>query len=184
MVRDTDTINTETFSVDTPSLNILGNEPVASEIIRDLLKEQWQDHGEMTSMPKIHVLNDIDNPGQGDLRANDFIIVEAVTEEETQRGFTYEYKDIEIPIVLHIHTMQGRQRLHNLKAEARRIIYKNNRTLQPYHLMYYDSFEEDSQGRQKNWYGECHIRLTSQGVPVFKGSTAGMGSENLPEDQR
>lgn len=184
MVRDTDTINTETFSVDSPSLNILGNEPVPSEIIRDLLKTQWQDHAEITPKPEIHVLNDVDNPGQGQLKNVDYIIVEGVTIEEQQRGFTYEFKDVEIPIVLHIHTMHSRQRLYNLKAECSRIIYKNNRTTQPFQLMYWDSFEEDSQGRNRNWYGECHIRCTSEGVPVFKGTVEGMGSYNLPEDQR
>lgn len=184
MVRDTDTIKTETFTVNTDSLKILGNEPVPSEIIRDLLKQEWQDHGEQTSLPEIHVLNDVTFPGQGNLRDKDWIIIDMVAWEESQRGFTYEFKDMEIPIILHIHTAKSRQRLYNVMAEVRRIIYKNNRTVQPFHLMYWDSFQEDSDGRNKNWQGDCNIRLTSQGVPVFKGSVAGMGSENLPENQR
>lgn len=182
-LNDLDNIETTTFSIETPSLDIMGNEPVPSEIIRDLLREKWQD-SEQVPRPGIHVLNDTTHPGQGNLSREDFLIIEMVSWDENQRGFTYEYKDMEIPVTLEIYTKVSRQRLYNLMAEARRIIYKYNRTLRPFQLIYWDGFAEDSDGLNNNWRGTCSIRITSEGVPVFKSVVAGMGSENLPVNQR
>lgn len=183
MPEDLDTIEVITFSTETPSLEVMGNEPVPSEIIRDLLRQEWRSN-EQIPRPEIHVLNDTDGPPQGNLARSDFLIVEMMSWDENQRGFSYEYKDMEIPMTLSIYTKVSRQRLYNVMSEARRIIYKYNRTLRPFQLMYWDGFSEDSDGRNRNWEGTCTFRITSESVPVFKGVVRGMGSPNLPIDQR
>lgn len=183
MPEDLDTIREDTWSVETPSLDQLGMEPVPAEIVRDVLRKEWHDNPQCPR-PEIHVLNDIDFAPSVNLRGRDYLIIDVGPQKEEQRGFTYQYKDIEIPVTLSIHTVDSRQRLYNLKYEASRIIYKNNRTMRPYQLIYWDEFVEDSDGKNRYWTGDATIRLTSQGVPVFKGVVAGMGSENLPPDQR
>jgi len=182
MVRDTDTIEYITFTEETPSLEELDNEPVAVEIFRDLLRDQWRTSIQLPQ-PEIHVLNDVEYPEQGHMRS-DWIIISMSSMDEQQRGYRYEFKDFEIPIQFEIHTIQSRQRLYNLMAEVRRIIYKNHIVVRPYQMVYWDSFEEDSDGMHRYWKGMCNIRATSEGVPVFKGTVAGMGSPNLPSDQR
>ncbi len=180
---DTDVIDPITFSEETPSLDVLGSEPVPPEIIRDLIKDKWKTDLQHPR-PEVHVMNDTEYPGQGNLRISDWVIVDMSSMDESQRGFTYQFKDIEIPIAIEIHTVVSRQRLYDVMAEVRRIIYANHVATRPYQMIYWDSFSEDSEGMHRYWKGTCQIRLTSLGVPVFKGVVAGMGSENLPEDQR
>lgn len=171
------------YDLNTPSLQELGNEPIPGEIIRDLLNVQWTDGTPVPPRPQIVVKNDTKLPPQGDLR-HDWILIDAPMINESQRGFKYDFKDITVPVTIEIRTMQGRQRLYNLMREVRRIIYRFMRALKPYQQMYWDDFTDYSQGLSKNWMGECHIRCTSLGVPTFKGVTEGMGSANLPPDQR
>lgn len=181
-IHDTDVRKIYTETLETPSLLEKGNEPVPAEIIRDLIRDEWENAALET--PEVHVLGDTTYPEQANLRKADWVVVELETSNESQRGFTYELKDIEIPITLQVHTIKSRQVLYNLMAEIRRIIYKNHITTRPYQMIYWDSFEEDSDGLNRYWRLYCHIRLTSESVPVFKGVVAGMGSPNLPEDQR
>jgi len=181
-ISDTDQRKIITFTVESPSLIELGNEPVPPEIIKNLIYTEWS--STLVPTPEVHVLNDTTYPEQGNLKLSDWVVIEMEPMRESQRGFTYELKDIEIPVIIQLHTMVDRQRLYNLMAEVRRIIYKNHIVTRPYQMIYWDSFEEDSDGLNRNWKGYCNIRLTSESVPVFKGVVEGMGSPNLPEDQR
>jgi len=172
------TIRDGSRQIGSESLLELGNEPVPNEIFRDLLLQEWA-ATEQCPRPDIFVVNDKDNPGQANLRLGDVIIVDADEVTEQQRGHRYEHKDVEVPLYLNIQTVISRQRLYNLMAESRRIIYKWMMAARPFQQLYWDRFVDESEGKKNFWMGTCHIRATSAGVPVFTGVTTGMESPNV-----
>ncbi len=166
------------IAISTPSLENVGQEPVPSEIFRDLLRQEWI-VTEVAPRPRIETLNDLAFPGQQDLKQSDIITVRIEDASQKQRGFRYEFIDIEIPIVFDLFTVKDRLRLYALYAECRRIIYKWMFVLRPYQQLYWDSFVEESEGLHRIWQGSCRVRATSLAVPVFSGVTTGEETPNI-----
>lgn len=154
------------ITVNTPSLREGQNAPVPGEIIRDLLRQDWQD-SEAHPTPTIEVWNDVTLPQNVNLAKTDYVIVETGQISERQHGHDYEFIDVEVPIALDFHTVMNRQRLYNVMWEARRIIYKHRLSIRPYEVVYWDWFHEESEGKKNFWFGTASIRLTSRVVPIF-----------------
>lgn len=163
----------------TPSLLQAGNEPVPAEIMRDLLDQEWAVHDTLRPRPAFYVKDDKGDPGQVDLARSDVIVVTVEEVAEQQRGYKYEFKDVEVPLVLEIYSRQDRQRVYNLVAECRRIVYRWQRAMNPYQQMYWDRFVDESEGRLRNWKISAYVRLTSLAVPVFSGVVEGMVSPDV-----
>lgn len=168
--------------IQTPSLLQSGNEPVPGEIFRDLLEQEWIET-EVCPRPKIVIVNDLAAAQQWNLRLADLVVVDANRLQEEQRGFRYEYKDIEVPVALDISSADSRQRLYNVMAECRRIVYRWMMAARPYQQLYWDGFTDTSDGSKNVWTGTATFRATSRGVPVFSGVTTGMESPNIAPEE-
>lgn len=168
------------ITLQTRSLLEEGAEPVPSEIVRDLLKEAWV-AVERLPLPEIHIMNDVTMGGETfHLEEGDAIIIGEVTEDENQAGHTYEFKDFQVTVPIEIHTRVSRQRLFDLMAEVRRIVYMFQRSIRPYQQLYYDRFQEASEGQHKYWRGTSTIRLTSKLVPIITGIVTGFETRSRP----
>lgn len=176
VIQDQDLI-----TVPTPSLETLGAEPVPPEIVRDLLRQAWIPT-QRVPKPEIHILDDVTLPGeQVHLARADYVLVGETTIEERQAGHTYEYKDIEVTVLIRLVTKHSRQRLYDMMAELRRIIYTYQRSIRPYQQLYYDGFIERSEGKHGYWLGEATIRLTAKDVPIITGISTGFESPAQPQ---
>lgn len=161
-------IRDDSHPVVTPSLQTAGNEVVPDELIRDLLSAEWI-ATEAAPKPKLVVKDEV---LQADLKRNDVVVVEVEGYQEQFTGHRHEFVDIEVPIGITIRSVQSRQRMWNLMAECRRIVYKWILALQPYHSIYFDGFQPDYLG-PNNFSGIMRIRLTAGAIPAFKRRVSG-----------
>jgi hypothetical protein len=169
------------ITVATPSLEILGSEPVPPEIVRDLLRSAWMPTQRLPR-PEIHIQDDVTLPGeQVHLARADYILIGETTIEERQAGHRYEYKDIDVTVTIGLYTKHSRQRLYDMMAEVRRIVYTYQRSLRPYQQLYFDSFVEDSSGKHGFWAGSVQIRLTARDVPIITGFSTGSEPQSVPD---
>lgn len=176
----TGVVSRNMITLPTPSLQEPGAEPVPPEIVRDLIRFAWVEAGRLPQ-PEIHIMNDITmNSEQMHLDYSDYIVVEEIRVDERQRGYNYEYKDFDVTVPIRIHTKNSRQRLYDLMAEVRRIIYTYQRVIRPYQQIYYDSFQETSVGQHLYWQGVCNVRLTSRVVPIITGISTGFETPSRP----
>lgn len=183
MTTDADvSIRTGSRQINTPSLLEPGNEPVPGEIFRDLLKQEWIET-EVCPRPTIVIVNDREHSGQHQLKDSDVIFIDANQLSEEQRGHRYEHKDMEVPLTFEFKTVVSRQRLWNLMAEVRRIVYKWMMSARPYQQLYWDGFNDTSDGAKNVWTGVATGRATSRGVPVFSGVTTGQESPNVAPEE-
>ena len=168
------------ITLPTDSLLRPGAEPVPPEIIRDLIRFAWI-AAERLPKPEIHVMNDITMAGeQMHLDRADYIIIGEVRQDEKQRGYGYTYKDIDVTVPIELHTKNSRQRLYDMMAEVRRIVYTYQRAIRPYQQLYYDNFTESAVGQHLYWRGTSTIRLTSRVVPIISGISTGFETPSRP----
>lgn len=168
------------ITLQTRSLLEEGAEPVPCEIVRDLLRYAWVAVNRLPA-PEIHIMNDITMEGeQMHLDRADYVIIGETSIDENQHGHTYEFKDFSVAVPIEIHTRRSRQRLYDLMAEVRRIVYTFQRSIRPYQQMYYDRFQETSEGQHNYWKGVCSIRLTSRLVPIVSGIVGGFETPSRP----
>jgi len=174
------TVQDALLTLPTPSLVTFGNEPVPAEIMRDLISWAWVQAGTLPR-PEFRIKDDVQQDAeQMWLGRADWVVIGETRVDERQHGFTYEFKDIDITVPIEIHTKNSRQRLYNVMAEVRRIIYTYQRVLRPYQQLYWDSFQEQSEGLHKYWRGTCTVRLTSRIVPVVTGIVTGYETPSRP----
>jgi hypothetical protein len=148
--------------------------------MRDLIDWAWITAGALPK-PSIRIKDDVQQDAQQMwLKRSDYIVIGETRVDEKQRGFSYEFKDVDILSPLEIHTMHSRQRLYNLMSEVRRIIYTYQRVIRPYQQLYWDGFQEQSEGLNRYWRGTCNIRLTSRLVPVVTGIVTGYETPSRP----
>src|ERR1035437_1221883 len=173
-----ETLRGQMYRVPTESLQELGNEVVPDELIRDLFKAQWVET-EAVKKPDISVQDDKIN---ADLKRSDYVIISIENYQEQYTGHSHEFVDVEVTVTIDIRSMVSRQRMWNIMAECRRIIYRFKLGLAPYHSVYYDGFQPDYLG-SKNYSGIMRIRLTAGALPEYSRRTTGMGSPSTdPED--
>jgi len=174
------TVQNDLITLPTPSLMTPGAEPVPEEIIRDLIDWAWISEGGLPR-PKIRIKDDVQVDSQQMwLKTGDYVVIGEVQADEKQRGYSYEFKDVDISVPVEIHTMHSRQRLYNVMAEVRRIIYTYQRVIRPYQQIYWDRWQEQSEGLNRYWRGTCSVRLTSRIVPVVTGITTGYETSSRP----
>lgn len=177
---DTGVISKNWLTLPTRSLQEAGAEPVPPEIVREMIRHAWVVAARLPK-PEIHIMNDITmNSEQFHLDRSDYIIIEEIRVDERQRGFDYLYKDIDVTVPIRIHTKNSRQRLYDLMAEVRRIIYTYQRAIRPYQQLYYDNFQEQSVGQHLYWQGVCTVRMTSRIVPIITGIVTGFETDSRP----
>lgn len=168
------------ITLDTSSIHEPGAEPVPPEIVRDLLRYAWIEVSRLPQ-PEIHIKDDTTIPGeQMHLDRTDFIVIGETGVVERQHGHTYEFKDADVTVPVEIHTKHSRQRLYDLMAEVRRIIYTYQRAIRPYQQLYYDRFDERSEGQHNYWQGVCTVRLTNVLVPIISGIVTGFETPSRP----
>jgi len=168
------------ITLPTPSLQEAGAEPVPPEVVRDMLRHAWVVAARLPQ-PQIHIMNDITmNSEQMHLDSSDYVIVEEIRIDERQRGYSYEYKDVDVIVPIRIHTKNSRQRLYDIMAEIRRIVYTYQRAIRPWQQLYYDNFQETSVGQHLYWQGVCTVRLTSRVVPIITGISTGFETPSRP----
>jgi len=168
------------ITLPTPSLLEPGAEPVPPEIVRDLIRSAWIAVDRLPK-PEIHVMNDITMAGeQMHLDRADYIIIGEVRADEKQRGYSYTFKDVDVVVPIEIHTKNSRQRLYDLMAEVRRIVYTYKQAIRPYQQIYYDTFQESAVGQHLYWRGTTTIRLTSRVVPIISGISTGFETPSRP----
>jgi hypothetical protein len=167
-----------TITTHTPSLEEYGNEPVPDEIVRDLLIDQWIE-SEKVPRPAIVVKSD---KMQQDMRRADILSVYVADWRSEFVGYRHENVNVEIPIDIEIKTAVSRQRLWNLMAEVRRIIYKNILAIRPYQSTYFDGFKPDYEGLANFHTGTVSIRLTADMLPWYTMVVDDMASPNVDPD--
>ncbi|KKL13829.1 hypothetical protein LCGC14_2521850 [marine sediment metagenome] len=169
------------ITLKTPSLTVLGSEPVPGEIFRDLLKAAWIPT-QRVPRPEIHLMNDIDLPGvQAHLKKADYIFLAETSIVETQHGHTYEYKDIEVTLPFEIYTLAGRQRLYDLWAVLKRIFYTYQHVIRPYQQLHVGNFQEIVRDKQGFWVATATMRAESKAVPVITGISSGFETPAQPQ---
>ena len=143
-------------------------EPVVPEIVRDILKTNWDNYGGKIPQP---TLVEVNIPEEAQMRYNfqgrDYIFIQPdITGEKATPRDTFRYWDLTFNITLTIYTAQSRQRLYDIKKEIRRIfIYKmHDTTVNQYQLLRYGSFTEHPQEALKIWKGQVRISFESVGV--------------------
>lgn len=172
---------TDQFTLQTPSLEILGAEPVHGEIVRDLLKQTWIPT-ERVDRPEIHLMNDLTMPAERmHLKKADYILLAEPNVQESQHGHSYEYKDIDVTLQMEIYTIQGRQRLYDLWAEVKRIFYTYQHVVRPYQQLHVDNFTESLRDKHGFWAGTAQVRLESKAVPVISGISTGFETPSHPQ---
>lgn len=172
---------TDMFTLNTPSLETLGAEPVPGEIVRDLLKQAWLDT-QRCKRPEIHLMNDLTLPAeQMHLKKADYILLAEPNVQESQHGHSYEYKDIEITVQMELYTIANRQRLYDLWAEVKRIVYTYQNVVRPYQQLHVDNFTESVRDKHGFWAGTAQIRLESKAVPVISGISTGFETPAQPQ---
>lgn len=177
-----DTVNEAQTVLSTPSELGLDNYPVPSEIIRDLIQQEWIS-SERAPRPIVYAEDDLDNPGKGMLNRSDYVVVSFEGREETQANYRYEYVDTTDRLTIYVKTNKNRQRLYNLIWEVRRIVYKWSKSLVPWQQVYLDGYQEQTDNEHRVWDAVVSIRGTNRGVPVFTGVAAGEEPISItPED--
>lgn len=156
-------IRSRTYAIESPSLTMAGNEPVPEEIVRDLLLSEWI-ASESSGQPKIVVVDENENL---DMKRFDWIGVAISEYTEIPVGNRHEHAKVTIPLSLEIWTSQSRQRLWNIMAEVRRILYKWMLALRPYQVIYFDSFRPEYVG-PNTFNGTIMIRLEMDAMPIFR----------------
>jgi len=166
-------IRDDQYVVQSRSLLIAGAEPVPDEIVRDLLLQEWI-ATDVAPRPTIIVQDD---KVQGNMKASDHVVVAVENYQEQPVGYRHEFADVEVPLTVHIYTVDSRTRLWSLMAECRRIFYRWMLALQPFHVIYFDGFQPDYTG-VNNFQGIMRIRLTAGAVPIFLRHTSGEPAPN------
>ena len=166
------------YAINTPSLTLAGNEPVPDEIIRDLLSEEWIET-ENCPRPMLVVVDELDN-----LNANkkDIVGISVGNYREVPTGHRHEFVNLDVPLEIEIRTIVSRQRMWNIMAEIRRIIYKWMLALKPYQVLYFDGFSPVYFGPHY-FAGILNIRLTSAAIPAITRVVVGEETPaSNPED--
>jgi hypothetical protein len=171
-------IRDNSYPIPTLSLQAAGNEVVPDELVRDLLQREWL-ATEAAPTPRFLVK---DEAMQADLARGDALVVEVENYEDRFTGHRHEFVDVEVSIGITVRSVHSRQRMWNLMAECRRIVYRWILALQPYHSLYFDGFQPDYLG-PKNFSGIMRIRLTAGAVPVFKRRVGGEESPSTDPGQ-
>jgi hypothetical protein len=166
------------ITLDTPSLTILGSEPVPEEIVQTLLMQAWI-KTERVPMPLIKIMDS--EVEQYHMSMGDLLLIEPADVSEKQHGFSYEYKDVFVTVPVAFKTMVSRQRLYDLWAEARRIVYEHMWAIRPYQQAYVDSFQSEGVGLHKLWSGVAMFRFTSLAVPIISGISTGFETPATPQ---
>jgi hypothetical protein len=109
------------------------------------------------------------------------LLIEPADVSEKQHGFSYEYKDVFVTVPVAFKTIVSRQRLYDLWAEARRIVYENMWAIRPYQQAYVDSFQSEGIGKHKLWEGVAMFRFTSLAVPIISGISTGFETPATPQ---
>ena len=166
-------IRDNSYPVPTPSLQTAGNEVVPEELVRDLFLQEWIET-EAAPRPRVIVQDEI---LQTDLKRGDIMMVSVEDYQEQYTGHRHEYVDVEVRIGVEIRTVHSRQRMWNLMAESRRIVYRWILALQPYHSLYWDGFQPNY-GGPNLFSGVMSLRLTAGAIPVFLRRVTGEESPN------
>lgn len=171
-------IRERTYTIDTTSLVESGNEPVPEEIVRDLLTGQWMET-QATPRPRIIVE---DEQIQINTQREDVVAISISQYQENYIDHRHEYVSINIPVEILIATSNSRQRMWNIMAEIRRIIYKWAFALRPYQTMSFDSFRPDYNGPNQ-YSGVVSMTLSAEAIPIIRRVIAGMETPSTdPED--
>lgn len=177
----TDVRSDNLLTIDTPSLTVLGSEPVPGEIFRDLLRQAWVPTQRVPT-PRVHLMNDLDMPGvQAHLKKHDYVLLAEPNIAETQHGHSYEFKDIEVTLPFEIYTIAGRQRLYDLWAAMKRIFYTYQHVIRPYQQLHVDNFQEIVRDKHGLWVATATFRAESKAVPIITGIATGWETPAQPQ---
>jgi len=142
------------------------NEPIPSLIVKTMLDTDWETYGGDIPKPSFIDPNDgtIDGAPRFDLSRGDCIVIRMAPsgEQETYRD-AWEYVDRIVTMELEIHTGVSRQRLYNLKQEARRILHYNKHNMDDYQIIRYRGFNEMVNEQQRVWEGRISLSLETVG---------------------
>jgi hypothetical protein len=143
--------------------------PIPQEIIKTMLKSNWQNYGGKVPIPEFLEVNSVEEAYQhrANYIAKDYIFIVASQEgEDAKPRDTFRYWDIGFNLTLLIFTAKSRQRLWDIKDEIRRItIWKmHDITNNEYQLVLYKGFNELAFDENKVWRGQIKIRFDSAGV--------------------
>ena len=142
-------------------------ESVPSTELKTALDTYWENRDGQLPKPKIMEHNvDPDNVGQiiigWNPSRNDYVIIrsDVAGEREKLRGIGASYKDRTFDVLVDLYTVVSKQRLHDMKAEIRRIIHKRIHDFS-WDLVIYQGFTENAQANLNFHSGSVRVRFQS-----------------------
>lgn len=140
-------------------------------LIKETIEAEWDNYEGKIPKPQIGLWNEL---GRVDSRSKyDFVTIaySAVGEEETWEGHAKEYKNTRVRIEIGVWTTQSRQRMHDVKAEIRRIMHRKKVDLydQGWQIISYLGFVEDPEPTVRNWRGTITVEMDSAGLILDTG---------------
>ncbi len=172
------TIRDVSIPIPTPSLSQAGAEVVPDELVRDLLLREWLET-DAAPRPRIIVRDEASTLPVGH---GDHLTVGIDDYQETFEGHRHEFVNVSVMVGIEIYTQHSRQRLWDIMAEVRRIIYRWQLALQPYHALHFDGFRPDYVA-PRGWQGAISLRLRAEGLPIFLRRVTGEESPSNSPDQ-
>ena len=150
-------------------MTVYVQEPIDIDDVKTLLEDNWDSRNNTEiPQPTFYISDRPRTEGILDSEVA-YVNLQAQPIEETQSALPYQHANQRLSIVADIWTRRvtatnggtGRQYLHDIKQEMRRILYANKHSLTNWHLIRYQSFEdvyEDSIGGTSG-AGRFHGRM-------------------------
>jgi len=142
-------------------------EPDVLNLVKVLLERDWDRRDGKIPKPSIHFHNELGRANQASAKADQLIMAYGPSAEtEEWEGHAKEYMNYRARIEVKIWTIRGRQAMHDLKAEIRRIVHQNKVSLYTdgYQILSYLGFAEDVEPAVRNWRGTVTLEMDSAGV--------------------
>lgn len=137
-------------------------EKSASEVLKDLLDEYWDD--DYVKKPTIIATTLVDY-NKVDSARGDFIIIKISPSGEDDRPMgNYKYRNQTVPILAEIRTKKDDQRMQDLKNELRHICYNHLHDTDVFQLISYLGFTTEVERNQNYWKGTCKLEVSRVGV--------------------
>lgn len=147
-------------------VNTYSAEPIPPEILKDILDDNWV---EFEKIPKPYIIeaNSTEEPyARVNIRSGDYVIIRQDPAGLTTRmRGTYRYYDRVFTLILELYTSDSRQRLYDMMAMIRKIIFTkqwdtdNNQ----YQLIRFGSFAEILYTELNIWHGQIRITFEDLG---------------------
>jgi hypothetical protein len=140
------------------------------DLIKQTIEDEWDHYYGKIPKPQILFWNEA---GRTNARNNDYLIIQYSPTAETEEfeGHAKEYKNYTARVDIRIWTVRSRQRMHDLKAEVRRILHRKKTDLynDGFQIISYLGFREDPDATMRNWRGTITIELSSAGIILDTG---------------